>query len=118
MIKKNPTNTNTPRTLDIIYLQPLDNKQGGNECIHLQTGGVITCHNTRDITVTDLVIIYLEEMEGEQVVKNLKLKEGTKFHYTLTIWFKERTTTMTKMKIKTKNINMRIKADNMIMKNI
>ena len=25
----NPTNTNTLRTLDAIYLQPLDNKQGG-----------------------------------------------------------------------------------------
>ena len=31
-------NTNKPRTVDGIYLRPLNNQQGGHEVMHLYTG--------------------------------------------------------------------------------
>ena len=37
----NHTNTNAPRSLDCIYLRPMDNAQGGHEVLHLQTNKVI-----------------------------------------------------------------------------
>ena len=44
----NPTNTKSLLTLDVIYLQPLDNKQGGQKCMHLHTGQVIKGYNMKD----------------------------------------------------------------------
>ena len=38
----NPTNTNALRTLDAIYLCPMDNIQGGHELMDLNSGQVIT----------------------------------------------------------------------------
>ena len=53
-----PTNTKPPRTLYEIYPHPLDNKQGGHECINLHTIHVITGYNVNYVPVTDLVIKY------------------------------------------------------------
>ena len=38
----NPTNTNAPRTIDAIYLCPLNNIQGGHELMDLNSGKLIT----------------------------------------------------------------------------
>ena len=35
------TNMNAPRSLDCLYLRPMDNAQGGHELLHLQTNKVI-----------------------------------------------------------------------------
>ena len=68
-----PTNTNAPRTIDAIYLRPLDNKQGGHELMNLQTGMVITRNRVWEQPVTDLVIKAVETMAEEQGIKSLKL---------------------------------------------
>ena len=36
--ENNPTNTQAPRTIDAIYLRPLNNVQGGHEVMNLATG--------------------------------------------------------------------------------
>jgi hypothetical protein len=46
-VNSHPKNTNAPRTLDCIYLQYLDNMQGGHELLHLATNRIIMqqiCH--------------------------------------------------------------------------
>ena len=48
----NLTNTNAPRKLHGIYLQPQVKKQEGQKCMHIYTGQVITVYNVKDIPVT------------------------------------------------------------------
>ena len=60
----NTTKKSSPRTLDEIYLQPLDNKQGGHECMHINTGHVITGYNTKDVSATGLVIKAVEAISA------------------------------------------------------
>ena len=69
----NPTNDNSPRTVDAIYLRPLKNKQGGHEIMNLQTGKVITRNVVKEYPITDLVIKAVETMAEEQGIKTLKI---------------------------------------------
>ena len=91
----NPTNTNTTRTLDGIYLQTLDNNQGGQKFMHMQTGKVITGYNMKDVTVTDLFIKAIYAMTYEQGIKTLKMQGKKKFHWNLSIALREWTIMMT-----------------------
>ena len=62
----NTTNTKSLQSINGIYLETLDKKQGGYWYMNLWTGQVITCHNVKEIPVTDLVIKYSEEIPAEQ----------------------------------------------------
>ena len=42
--ENNPKNTQAPRTIDVIYLRPLKNIQGGHKVMNLATGAVMTRH--------------------------------------------------------------------------
>ena len=69
-----PTNTNEPRTLDGIYLRPLQNTQGGHEIMDLSTGSVITRSKLRVIPMTDAVIRRVNEMGKKQQWRGLTFK--------------------------------------------
>ena len=121
----NPTNTNFTITLDAISLQPLNRKQGVNECMNIDTSHFIKEYSVTDILVTVLVIKSIEATVYEQEIKTLKSKEGKRFHCTRTIgfhyWIKIMTMAMKmvtkiKTKTKTKNIKMRINTTNMMIK--
>ena len=38
-------NTNSPRSLDCVYLRPIENNQDGHEWLHLQTNKLVKCQN-------------------------------------------------------------------------
>ena len=71
--ENNPTNTNAPRTIDAIYLRPLNNIQGGHELMNLSTGKVITRRKVVELPVTDLIIKTVEGMAEKQGMKTLKI---------------------------------------------
>jgi hypothetical protein len=52
----NHTNTNAPRSLDCIYLRPMDNAQGGHELLHLQTNRVVKRRKLTKIPITPSII--------------------------------------------------------------
>jgi hypothetical protein len=63
----NHTNTNAPRSLDCIYLRPMDNAQGGHELLHLQTNCVVKRRNLTKIPITPSIIKQvhaLAELDG------------------------------------------------------
>ena len=70
--ENDPKNTNKPRTIDAIYLGPLDNKQGGHTLMNLTTGNTITRRKVWVLPVTDLVIKAVERMAEKQGFKTLK----------------------------------------------
>ena len=80
----NPTNTNALRTLDAIYLCPMDNIQGGHELMDLNSGQVITQRKVTEIPVTELVIKAVKQMAYNEGFKSLKFKNrrGVIFHDT------------------------------------
>jgi hypothetical protein len=71
--ENDPTNTQSPRTIDAIYLRPMNNKQGGHELMNLHTGLVITRNTIWERPITDLVIRAVESMASEQGITTLKL---------------------------------------------
>ena len=50
------TNTNASRSLDCIYLRPMDNAQGGHELLHLQTNKVVKRRKLTKIPITPSII--------------------------------------------------------------
>ena len=58
----NPTNTNTPRTIDSIYLCPDTNIQGGHVVMNLSTGCVIYPRKVTVIPMTESIIKLVEKM--------------------------------------------------------
>jgi len=72
-LRNDPTNTNTPRTIDAIYLRSMPNNQGGHEAISLSTGKNVTHNTVFEISVTDTVIKHVEAMAEAQGIKSLKL---------------------------------------------
>ena len=52
----NQTNTNAPRSLDCIYLRPMDNAQGGHELLHLQTNKVVKRRKLTKIPISPSII--------------------------------------------------------------
>ena len=51
-----PTNTIIPRALSCIYLNPMDNKQGGHELLNLAINRTITCTSYTEIPLTNIAI--------------------------------------------------------------
>ena len=51
-----PTNDNTARMIDCIYLCPCNNLQGGHELMDLNSGWVITRRKVTEIPITKVVI--------------------------------------------------------------
>ena len=68
-----PTNTNAPRTIDAIYLQPLRNVQGGHELMDLNTGRKVTRRTVTQLPITPSVIQAVETMAKKQGMKDLKI---------------------------------------------
>lgn len=73
-----PTNTNAPRTIDGIYLQPSPNIQGGHEVMSLSSGVVIYPRKVTAIPMTDSIIKLVEKMGYDQGIKLLKLSNRKK----------------------------------------
>lgn len=82
--ENNLTNTNAPRTIDAIYLCPIQNIQGGHELMDLNSGKLVTRHKITEIPITQTVIKAIEAMAFAQGFKNLKFKNwhGIIFHPT------------------------------------
>jgi hypothetical protein len=80
--KTNQTNSNASRTINAIYLRPVNSMQGGHELYDLNSGRVITRARVTQIPVTDVVIKAIECIAEDQGFKSLKFKncKGTIFH--------------------------------------
>jgi hypothetical protein len=78
--ENDPTNTLAPRTIDAIYLRPMNNLQGGHEIMNLRTGLMITQNTIHERPLADLVIRAVETMATEQGIKTLKLTGRNKTH--------------------------------------
>jgi hypothetical protein len=78
----NQTNSNASRTLDAIYLRPVNSMQGGHELYDLNSGRVITRARVTQIPVTDVVIKAIKRIAEDQGFKSLKFKnrKGAIFH--------------------------------------
>ena len=76
-----PSNTNAPRTLDCIYLGPIKSKQGGHKLKDISTGKVITRRQVKELPMTDIVILAVEQMAKRQGIKSLKFttRDGVPF---------------------------------------
>ena len=72
---EDPTNDNTARKLDCIYLRPAKNLQGGHELMDLNTGTVITRGGKiTEIPITKVVIKAVEDMAEREGFKSYKFK--------------------------------------------
>ena len=73
-----PYNSNKPRTIGAIYLQPLDVPQGGHELMDLQSGRRITRRHVTKIPVTEHVIATVEARASKEGFTTLKFttKQG------------------------------------------
>jgi hypothetical protein len=78
----NQTNSNASRTIDAIYLRPVNSMQGGHELYDLNSGRVITRARVTQIPVTDVVIKAIKRIAEDQGFKSLKFKnqKGAIFH--------------------------------------
>jgi hypothetical protein len=71
-------NTNTPRTLDCIYLQYNDNKQGGHDLLHLQMNRMITRRHVTPIPITPAIIKMVHRIAKQDgMPKGLKITNRT-----------------------------------------
>ena len=61
-----------PRGLDVIYLRPLSDLQGGHEVLHLASGRVINRPKFTPVVMTEMVIKRVEQMAKEQGLKSCK----------------------------------------------
>jgi len=80
-----PTNDNTARTIDCIYLRPCNNIQGGHELMDLNSSLVITQGGKiTEIPVTEVTIKAIEAMAEKEGFKSLKFKNwhGVVFYHT------------------------------------
>jgi hypothetical protein len=80
--EQNQTNSNASRTIDAIYLRPVNSMQGGHELYDLNSGRVITRARVTQIPVTDVVIKAIERIAEDHGFKSLKFKnrKGAIFH--------------------------------------
>ena len=73
-----PSNTNSPCTLDCIYLHYNDNEQGGHDLLHLQTNQMITHRKVTPIPITPAIIKQVHRIaELEGMPKGLKVTNRT-----------------------------------------
>ena len=55
-IENNPTNTQSPRLLDCIYLRPAASHQGGNESWHIPTNWTIIRNRITETLIPEIII--------------------------------------------------------------
>jgi hypothetical protein len=68
------TNTNASRSLDCIYLRPMDNAQGGHELLHLPTNKVIKRRNLTKVPITSSIIKQVHALaELDEMPRGLKI---------------------------------------------
>jgi hypothetical protein len=69
-----PSNTNTPHTLDCIYLRYNDNEQGGHDLLHLQMNRMITRRRVTPIPITPAIIKMVHRIAKQDgMPKGLKI---------------------------------------------
>ena len=74
----NPSNTNSPRTLDCIYLRYIDSHQGGHELLHLPTNRVIVRRDITQLPITQAVLDQVAEIaRSEGMPPGLKIESKT-----------------------------------------
>jgi hypothetical protein len=67
------TNTNASRSLDCIYLRPMDNAQGGHELLHLQTNKIVKRRNLTKVPITPSIIKQVHALaELDEMPRGLK----------------------------------------------
>ena len=72
------TNTNAARSLDCIYLRPMDNAQGGHELLHLQTNKVVKRRQLTKIPITPSIINQVHALAVlDGMPEGLKIKNRT-----------------------------------------
>ena len=60
--ENNPSNTTNPRTIGCIFLQTIENQQGGFQLLNLNTGKVITQRKIYKIPITQTIIDRVEQL--------------------------------------------------------
>ena len=78
--ENNPSNTPEARTRDAIYLDPVENLQGGHRVIDLKTRKPITRSKVTPIPVTDTVIKAVEAAAERDGVKSFKFLDRNKIN--------------------------------------
>jgi hypothetical protein len=69
------TNTNAPRSLDCIYLRPMDSAQGGHELLHLQTNSVVKRRRLTKVPITPSIITQVHALAVlDGMPEGLKIK--------------------------------------------
>jgi hypothetical protein len=69
------SNTNAPRSLDCIYLRPMDNAQGGHELLHLQTNRVVKRRTLTKVPITPGIIKQVHALAKiDEMPEGLKIK--------------------------------------------
>jgi hypothetical protein len=80
-----PTHSNSqqPRTLDCIYLQYLNNKQGGHEFLDIRTGATITRRNVTPLPMTQNIINIVHSMADNEKMPTgfKKLHQEMELHF-------------------------------------
>jgi hypothetical protein len=68
------SNTDASRSLDCIYLRPLDNAQGGHELLRLQTNKVVKRRNLTKVPITPSIIKQVHALtEMDEMPRGLKI---------------------------------------------
>lgn len=78
-----PKNNNLPRSIDTIYLQPLDSWQGSHQVMDLQSGRMSRRAKCRKCKMTKLVIDTVNNMAYNQGYRSLKFLDRKKRPITL-----------------------------------
>ena len=66
-------NTMKARAVEVIYLRPVENAQGGHECMHLNTGKKIVSTRFQPLLITDTVIKQVERLATAQGILSFKI---------------------------------------------
>ena len=77
-IDLDPKNNNLPRSIDAIYLRPLDSRQGGHQVMDLQTGRMSRRARCKKCKMTKLVIETVNKMAYDQGYKSFKFLDRKK----------------------------------------
>jgi hypothetical protein len=64
-----PSNTNKARTIDGIYMGPVDNKQGGHVVMDLRTGKATTRAKIRELPMPEWVIRRVEKLAKQDGIR-------------------------------------------------
>ena len=83
-----PTNTNTPQTINCMHLRPTNNHQGRHELMDLGSGHLVTWNSIKELPITDLVIKAVKALATTQHMKSLKFSNCHKIPIHPADWIK------------------------------